>query len=70
MRQFVIVKFRPYDRRTYTYHNDGTPVVVGQVVEVETKDGPTQAAVTAVTDVEPTFATKPILQPIERGPGL
>lgn len=35
-RQFVAVQFNPWDRRSYTYHNDGEPVAV-QAPPFETK---------------------------------
>lgn len=40
-RQYVAVKFRPGDKRSYTYHNDGEPVkvvTIGPVIPIfETK---------------------------------
>ncbi len=33
-RQYVAVKFHLTDRSTYTYHNDGEPVNVGDEVKV------------------------------------
>lgn len=58
-RQYVVIKFNPSDLRTYTYHNDGPPVAVGDKVEVETKRGTASVEVVAVDDTEPNFATKP-----------
>ncbi|MBA2684746.1 MAG: hypothetical protein H0U66_09670 [Gemmatimonadaceae bacterium] len=60
-RQFVAVQFNPWDRRTYTYHNDGEPVVVDDQVVVSTDRGPATVTVTSVTDRAPSFDTKPIV---------
>ncbi|WP_374139444.1 hypothetical protein [Sphingomonas sp.] len=60
-RQYVAVKFNPWDRRTYTYHNDGEPVAVGDSVVVSTDRGPSTVTVEAVSDERPTFATKSIV---------
>jgi hypothetical protein len=37
-RQYVAVEFKPGGRR-YTYHNDGEPVAIGDLVKVETRYG-------------------------------
>lgn len=64
-RQFVACQFNPWDRRTYTYHNDGEPVAIGDRVAVETKDGEKLITVAAIVDTQPTFETKPIIRKVE-----
>lgn len=62
MRQFVAVAFRAGDRRTYTYHNDGAPVAIGDRVLIEKRGGGEQAVTVAeISDEDPRFQTKPIL---------
>ena len=63
-RQFIACRFRPTDSRTYTYHNDGDPVEVGDDVEVETKQGVKTVSVAEIVD-EPSFPTKAILRKLE-----
>lgn len=62
-RQYVAVKFREGDTRTYTYHNDGAPVAAGDEVKVDDarSDGWKRVFVVSVDSAKPTFATKPIL---------
>jgi hypothetical protein len=62
-RQFVAVKFKTWDKRTYTYHNDGEPVAPGDQVKIKDRggDGWSRVTVVEVTDEAPAFATKPIL---------
>ena len=63
-RQFVAVRFRPGDRRTYTYHHDGPPVAIGEMVKIPGKrptDGWTALKVEAISYAEPPFETKAIL---------
>lgn len=62
-RQYVACKFRPTDTRTYTYHWDGEPLIVGENVKVADarSDGWKHVYVVEVSDVPPPFATKPIL---------
>ena len=63
-RQFVAVKFRPNDKRTYTYHNDGPPVRVGDTVKVPSvraDEGWSPLPVVSVSDDVPPFPTKAIL---------
>lgn len=38
-RQFVSVKFRPGDTRSFTYVNDGDPVAIGDEVKVPDRHG-------------------------------
>lgn len=49
--------------RTYTYHNDGEPVKVGDEVKVEGggPDGWKRVYVEGVSSSKPSFNTKPIL---------
>jgi hypothetical protein len=62
MRQFVAVRFRPEDQRTYTYANDGPPVTVGDQVKVpdNRSDGWKRVEVVAIVD-KPRFECKLIL---------
>ena len=66
-RQYVAVKFRPGDRRTYTYHNDGDPVAAGDEVKIADRHGNGWSRVTveSVSDEKPPFDTKPILGRVE-----
>jgi hypothetical protein len=69
-RQFVVVKFNPWDRRTYTYHWDGEPLQVGDECKVQTNNGLGKVTVERLTDRAPDFATKPIKEgprPPEQG---
>lgn len=62
-RQFVACKFRPDDKRAYTYHWDGgIALAKGQEVKVPDKsgDGWQRVIVDELVD-EPRFPTKPIL---------
>lgn len=65
--QYVACKFRPEDRRSYTYHNDGEPVAVGDQVKIAGRgdDGWQRVHVVAVSDEKPSFETKPILGRVE-----
>jgi len=62
-RQFVACKFRPGDRRSYTYHWDGEPLAPGDEVKVPDKsgDGWIRVIVDSVSWANPPFPTKPIL---------
>lgn len=61
--QYVVCKFREYDIRTYTYHNDGEPVQPGDYVKVADarSDGWKRVQVVSITSDTPSFPTKPIL---------
>lgn len=59
MRQYVSVQFSA-GGRTYTYHNDGEAVAVGETVRVPGRDGWSRAEVVKVSDQAPAFPTKPI----------
>lgn len=39
MRQYLTAKFRPADKRAYTYHNDGPPVAIGDEVKLPSTRG-------------------------------
>ncbi len=62
-RQFVACKFRSSDARTYTYHNDGEPLAIGDKARVEAPrdEGWVTVEVVAITEA-PTFPTKPIIE--------
>lgn len=64
--QYVACKFRPDDRRTYTYHFDGEPLVAGDEVKIAGRgdEGWQRVYVVSVTDEAPPFDTKPILEKI------
>lgn len=59
-RQYVAVQFNPWDRRSYTYHNDGEPVAIGDKVLVTTPRGQSVVEVVGLPDLVPPFETKPI----------
>lgn len=59
-RQLIAIEFAPMGR-SYTYHNDGVPVAVGQQVRVQTPRGPQTVTVVSVNPPTPKFETKPIL---------
>lgn len=60
-RQYVAVEFRPGDVRTYTYHNDGEPVAIGDRVVISTKKGTSTVTVVALPTEKPKFDTKAIV---------
>jgi hypothetical protein len=60
-RQFVAVLFKPWDQRSYTYHNDGEPVAIGDQVIVDTNKGRQTVTVSALPTEQPSFPTKPIV---------
>lgn len=58
---FISVKFRPEDQRAYTYTYDGlVPIVPGDYVEVDTREGRKIVQVHEVDLPEPPFVCKPI----------
>jgi len=71
-RQYVACKFRTEDTRSYTYHNDGEPVAVGDLLKVADRDGDGWKRVHCVSigDTAPTFPTKPILGKVEPEPAV
>lgn len=60
---YVACKFRPDDKRSYTYEWDGEPLQKGDIVKVADRsgDGWQRVTVDTITDVAPSFACKPIL---------
>lgn len=60
--QYVAVLFNPWDRRTYTYHNDGDALAPQDEAVVVTDRGESVVTVVSVSDQKPEFATKPILR--------
>jgi hypothetical protein len=64
-RQYATCTFRKGDSRSYTYHNDGDPVAIGDEVKVEdprSTDGIWKRVyVVGVDHPKPSFPTKPIL---------
>ncbi len=60
MTQYLAVKFRPQDERSYTYHHDGDAAHVGDYVQVSTKRGRQSVEVIGISRDRPPFATKPI----------
>ncbi|RIV79539.1 hypothetical protein [Pelagerythrobacter aerophilus] len=61
--QYVACKFRPEDKRAYTYEWEGEPLTKGDIVKVPDKsgDGWQRVTVDAISDEAPPFACKPIL---------
>ena len=61
-KQFVAVRFRPNDPRTYTYANDGEPVRVGDRVKVpDARFGGWKPVEVVELVEEPRFECKSIL---------
>lgn len=61
-RQYVACVFREGDARSYTYHNDGEPVAVGDRVRILDRKGGEQSVTVAALPAEmPPFPTKPII---------
>lgn len=60
-RQYVTVRFRPGQGRTYTYHNDGEPVAAGDEVDIDGTHGRQTLRVITTSLVKPSFTTKPII---------
>lgn len=69
-RQFVACKFRSEDKRSYTYHNDGEPLAVGDFAKVMDRsgDGWKRVEVVSIADQAPPFPTKPILEKLDPEP--
>lgn len=72
MPQYLTAKFRPTDKRSYTYHNDGAPVAVGDEIKLPStrhEDGWVRGTVFGIISeaeakAQP-FETKAILGKIE-----
>lgn len=60
-RQFVAIKFDPGAARTYTYHNDGEPIAVGDEIVIPTKGGNKTVKVAGLPETEPPFRTAAII---------
>lgn len=69
-RQYVAVKFRIADTRTYTYVWDGEPLAEGDQVKVadNRSDGWKRVYVVSASDQAPAFDCKPILGKVEPEP--
>lgn len=67
-RQYVKVRFNEWSKKTYTYHWDGEPLVVGDQVKVPDPqwDGWKRVEVVSLADQPQTFATKAILGKAEQ----
>lgn len=70
--QYVAVKFRPEDSRSYTYQWDGEPLDIGVEVKVadNRSDGWKRVTVVGATDEKPKFDCKPILGKVEPDSGI
>lgn len=70
MTQYVAVKFKPEDTRTYTYTWDGDALFPGDRVKVpdNRSDGWKRVTVVSVSDEAPPFNCKPILGRVEDAP--
>jgi hypothetical protein len=62
MTQYVSVQFNPWDRRSYTYHNDGPDLAIGDLVEVGTIKGKQTVRVVSIIPSKPELSTKPIIR--------
>ncbi len=61
-RQYVCIKFREKDRRTYTYHNDGPPLEIGDQIDIEGRGGkPISTKILSIHEGHPGFVTKAII---------
>lgn len=60
---YVGCKFRPEDKRVYTYEWSGEPLAPGDIVKVADarSDGWKRVEVVSITDEKPAFDCKPIL---------
>lgn len=60
-RQYIACAFWEKATRTYTYHNEGEPVAVGDEVRVEVPEGGWKRVIARSIVGKPDFPTKPIL---------
>lgn len=69
-RQYVAVKYKTEDARSYTFHNDGDPVGAGQQVKLPDRSGNGWVRGTVVEAFvdKPKFPTKPILGLVDDQP--
>lgn len=69
-RQYVAIKFRMNDRRSYTYHNDGERMMRGDRVKVPDRSGNGWSAgqVVDVHYAKPAFPTRALLGKIAEEP--
>ena len=67
--QYVRCSFNPWDRRSYTYKNDGESLAVDDRVIVETSRGETEVTVVGLCDEAPEFECKPILRKADQDEG-
>lgn len=61
MPQFVAIQFKAGEGRTYTYHNDGDPVAIGDRVIIPTNHGQATVTVVGLPEEAPSFPTKSIV---------
>jgi hypothetical protein len=66
-RQLIAIEFTP-GGRSYTYHNDGPRVEVGEFVVVMTNRGPQTVEVVSAAALKPTVPTKGIVGKADRPP--
>lgn len=67
-RQYVRCKFHESDRRDYTYHHEGKPLIKGDKVLVDSPRGQQTVTVVGFIAAKPTFETKPILRKVADAP--
>jgi hypothetical protein len=68
-RQYIACAFRPGDRKTYSYHNDGPAVAVGDRVVVFSRGRESRVSVEAILDKPPPgIETKAILRMVDQPP--
>lgn len=63
-RQYLKARFLPHGVRDYTWHNDGAPVAVGDLVKLpgfKPSDGWQRGEVVSISSRPPPFETKAIL---------
>lgn len=67
MTQFVAIRYRPNEQRTYTFANEGEAVQPGDFVRAPLRNGSlTTVEVVSVTDEAPPFECKLIAEKAER----
>lgn len=69
MTKFVEVKFRPEDRRAYTYSApDEMEIAIGDRVEVDARGTLKVVEGVAISDRKPPYACKPVLRVVPPEP--